>query len=157
MNNDGEKKDIFDKIMSLKIFSFLLPFYKKHKEGLLYLFFGALTTFINLAVFFLFTDLLGVDELIANVIAWIIAVLFAYVTNRIWVFASHCNTKYAVIKEVLAFYGGRVFTLLLEEGILFVFIKLLSLNAVAVKIIAQIAVIVINYVISKLWVFNKDK
>lgn len=154
-SNGTEKKDIFDKIMSLKIFSFINPFYKKYKEALLYLFFGVLTTLINIVVFYLFTEIITLDELVANVIAWIIAVLFAYVTNRIWVFSSHCATKAAFLKEILSFYGGRIFTLLVEEGILLVFIKLLSLNALAVKIVAQVVIIVLNYVISKLFVFKK--
>lgn len=158
MNNgqqDMEKKDIFDRIMSLKIFSFINPFYKKHKEALLYLFFGVLTTVINIVIFYLFTDIIELDELIANIIAWIIAVLFAYVTNRTWVFSPHCATKGDVIKEIVSFYGGRVFTLLLEEGMLFVFIKLLTLNAIAVKIVAQVVIIVLNYIISKIFVFRK--
>ena len=154
-SNGTEKKDIFDKIMSLKIFSFINPFYKKYKEALLYLFFGVLTTLINIVVFYVFTEIITLDELVANVIAWIIAVLFAYVTNRIWVFSSHCATKAAFLKEILSFYGGRIFTLLVEEGILLVFIKLLSLNALAVKIVAQVVIIVLNYVISKLFVFKK--
>ena len=152
---NNEKKDIFDKIMSLKVFSFLYPFYKKHKEALLYLFFGVLTTMINLVVFYLFTKLISLDELIANIIAWIIAVLFAYITNRIWVFSSHCATKAEFFKEFISFYGGRVFTLLVEEGILLVFIKFLSLNALVVKTVAQIVIIILNYVISKLLVFRK--
>ena len=160
MNNNSqppntEKQDIFDKIMSLKLFSFINPFYKKYKEALLYLFFGVLTTLINIVVFYLFTEIIPLDELIANVIAWIIAVLFAYITNRIWVFSSHCATKADFIKEILSFYGGRVFTLLVEEGILLVFIKLLSMNALAVKIIAQVVIIILNYIISKLFVFKK--
>ena len=154
-SNGTEKKDIFDKIMSLKIFSFINPFYLKYKEALLYLFFGVLTTLINIVVFYLFTEIIPLDELVANVIAWIIAVLFAYVSNRIWVFSSHCATKAAFLKEILSFYGGRIFTLLVEEGILLVFIKLLSLNALAVKIVAQVVIIVLNYVISKLFVFKK--
>ena len=154
-SNGTEKKDIFDKIMSLKIFSFINPFYKKYKEALLYLFFGVLTTLINIVVFYLFTEIITLDELVAIVIAWIIAVLCAYVTNRIWVFSSHCATKAAFLKEILSFYGGRIFTLLVEEGILLVFIKLLSLNALAVKIVAQVVIIVLNYVISKLFVFKK--
>lgn len=157
MSDNLEKRDIFDKIMSLKIFSFLYPFYKKNKEVLLYLFFGVLTTLINIVVFFIFTELVKLDELVANVIAWIIAVLFAYITNRTWVFNSHCETKADFAKEILSFYGGRVFTLLVEEGMLFVFIKLLLANALVVKIIAQIVIIVLNYVISKLFIFRKKK
>lgn len=155
--DNGKKPDIFDRIMSLKIFSFLNPFYKKNKEVLLYLFFGVLTTVINIIVFSVFTTLVPLDELVANIIAWVVAVLFAYVTNRVWVFSSHCDTTGALVKEILSFYGGRVFTLLVEEAILFVFIKLLSLNTTAVKIVAQVAIIILNYIISKLFVFKKDK
>lgn len=150
-----EKKDIFDRIMSIKIFKFAYPFYKKYKELLLYLFFGALTTLINIVVFALFTEVVSLDELVANLIAWVVAVLFAYVTNRIWVFNSHCNNALQLIKEILSFYSGRIFTLLVEELILWLFIKQLLLAALPIKIAAQILIIVLNYIISKLFVFVK--
>lgn len=150
-----EKKDIFDRIMSIKIFKFAYPFYKKYKELLLYLFFGALTTLINIVVFALFTEAASLDELVANLIAWVVAVLFAYVTNRIWVFNSHCRNAIQLIKEILSFYSGRIFTLLVEELILWLFIKQLMFAALPIKIASQILIIVLNYIISKLFVFVK--
>lgn len=148
-----EKKDIFDKIMSLKAFAPLYPFYKKHKEVLMYLFFGGLTTVISILSFSLFFELFKINELISNVLSWILAVFLAFVTNRIWVFEEGKNE--GIFSQGLKFYGGRVATLLIEEIILLIFVTLLSFNAMIIKIIAQVIVIVLNYVISKLFIFKK--
>ena len=148
-----DKKDIFDKIMSLRVFAPIYPFYKNHKEVLMYLFFGALTTVISIVTFSLFFEILKINELISNVISWIVAVLFAFVTNRIWVFEKGKNE--GIILQGIKFYGGRVATLLIEEIILLVFVTLLSFNAMIVKITAQVIVIVLNYVISKAFIFKK--
>lgn len=147
------KPDIFDRIMSARIFKPLNPFYTKYKEQLLYLFFGALTTFLNIGVFALFV--LYMDPLAANVIAWIIAVLFAYVTNRIWVFQSKARGTAAVGKEAVAFLLGRLATLGLEELMIWLGIDVLGFATLPVKIVTQIAVIIGNYLISKLIVFRR--
>ena len=141
--------------MSCKPFRFAYPIYAKYKEPLLYIFFGALTTAINFIVFALFTLLIPWNELVANVIAWFFAVLFAYVTNRVWVFSNKARTKFGVLKEAIAFYSGRIFTLLLEEGAIFIFVTCLHTNAFMVKLCAQILVLILNYVISKWIVFRK--
>lgn len=146
------KPDIFDRIMALSVFSKLAPFYRKHKSILLYLFFGGLTTLVSIGTFAL--CLYVTDALIANLLSWIAAVSFAYVTNRTWVFASKAKST-GIFREAVAFYGGRVFTLALEEGILYVFITLLSIQPLTVKIFAQIIVLVLNYIISKFLVFLK--
>ena len=147
-----EKQDIFDRIMAWPVFSCLAPFYKKHKSVLLYLFFGGLTTLVSIGVFALLLPVM--DALVANILSWVAAVTFAYVTNRTWVFASKATGK-AVLAEVCAFFGGRLFTLLLEEGILYVFITLLVLHPLTVKVFAQIAVLVLNFFISKFIIFKK--
>ena len=146
-----KNKDIFDKIMSLPGLRALYPFYSRHKEPLLYLFFGALTTLLNLFVFWLCAK--AMPPLWANIIAWIAGVIFAYVTNRIWVFNSKSEN---LIKEFLSFTAGRLATLGLEELVLWVGISLLGLNTMAVKITAQILVIIGNYLVSKLFVFKKQ-
>lgn len=150
-------KDIFDRLMSLRPFRFAYPLYEKYKEPLLYIFFGVLTTVINFIVFALFTYLIPLNELIANVIAWVFAVLFAYVTNRIWVFSNKAHTTAGFVREILAFYSGRIVTLLLEEAVLLIFVTWLAQNAFIVKLCAQVMVIVLNYVISKWLVFRKSK
>lgn len=146
------KPDIFDRIMALSVFSKLAPFYKKHKSILLYLFFGGLTTAVSIGTYALLLPVM--DALVANIFSWIAAVSFAYITNRTWVFASKAKGA-AIFREAVAFYGGRVFTLALEEGILYVFINLLSIQPLTVKIFAQILVLVLNYIISKFFVFLK--
>lgn len=128
-------------------------FLRKYREVILYLFFGGLTTLISIAVFMLFTIVFPLNELIANIISWIIAVLFAFLTNRKWVFEDNGE---GFLLSAVKFYVARVSTLLIEEGIIFVFITLLSFNSLLVKIFAQIIVIVLNYVLSKIFVFNHD-
>lgn len=149
-------KDIFDRIMEWKILSIFNPFYKKYKEVLLYLFFGGLTTFISIGSYAFFDISMHMDPMIANIFSWILAVLFAYVTNRIWVFDSNAEGMKGIIQEMVSFFGGRVATLLMEELILYVGINLLSMNSIGVKVAAQILVLIGNYLISKLFVFKGE-
>ena len=149
------KEDVFDRLMHLPVLRIFEPFYKKHKEVLLYLLFGGLTTVVSILSFALFVKGMGMNALVANVLSWILAVLFAYVTNRTWVFESTAETKAGIAREMLSFFGGRAATLLAEEGILAVFITWLGFPDMPVKIAAQVIVIVLNYVISKLFVFRK--
>lgn len=151
----NEHSDIFDRLMALPGLRRLEPFYKKHKAVLLYLFFGGLTTVISIAVFWLFRRPLGLNELVANVISWLAAVLFAFVTNRVWVFRSPTKTAGEFVRQMGSFYGGRVVTLLIEEALLGIFITWLRFPDMPVKIAAQVVVIVLNYFISKLFVFKK--
>ena len=129
--------DIWDRLVHLRVFRWFEPFYKKHKEVLMYLFFGGLAFFLNLFLYWLFVVVIGMNALIGNIFCWIICVLFQYVTNKSWVF------------------GGRLFTLLVEEAMIFIFITTLHYNEMGIKLLAQFVVIVLNYVISKLIVFRK--
>lgn len=148
------KKDIFDKIMGLPILNIFEPFYIKHKEPLLYLFFGGLTFVLSVAIYTIANVTFGINELIANLISWIIAVTFAFFTNRTWVFGGGTECEKPFVRQMFNFFGGRVVTLVIEEIILLLFITWMGLPSVAVKVFAQIVVIVLNYVISKLWVFK---
>lgn len=145
--------DVFDRLMRLPVLNALEPFYTAHKEMLLYLLFGGLTFLVSIASYALFNRGLGMDALIANIFSWIVAVAFAYVTNRVWVFKSDATTRKDVLKEMGRFVSGRIATLLVEEAILLVFVKWLHFDSMAVKVVAQVIVILLNYVISKLWVF----
>lgn len=126
---------------------------QKHKELLLYVFFGGCTTVVSIGSFVLFDTVLGVHELVANVLSWILAVGFAYLTNRKWVFCSQATGK-ALLREFLSFYGGRLLTLGLEEGLLLVFVTWLGISSTVIKLAAQVLVLIGNYVISKLLVFR---
>lgn len=83
---EQKKEDIFDRMMHLHLFRIFEPFYQKNKEMLLYLLFGGLTTIVSIGSYAWVNVGLGINELIANIISWIFAVTFAYVTNKIWVF-----------------------------------------------------------------------
>ena len=85
---EQKKEDIFDRMMHLHLFRIFEPFYQKNKEMLLYLLFGGLTTIVSIGSYAWVNVGLGINELIANIISWIFAVTFAYVTNKIWVFQS---------------------------------------------------------------------
>lgn len=150
----SEKRDIFDKIMTLPVLHVFEPFYRKNKEVLLYLLFGGLTCVVSITSYVFFDVTLVMNELVANVLSWVLAVSFAYVTNKIWVFDAPAHTMGEFVKQILSFFGGRVATLVVEEMILLVFVTLLAFPSVPVKVVAQVIVIVLNYVISKLFVFN---
>ena len=152
MKNDN--LDIFDRIMGLPGLRVFQKSYKQHKSVLLYLFFGGLTTVISIGTFIAFDSYLNMDVLVANLLSWICAVSFAYVTNRVWVFFS-CATGKAMWREMLSFVGGRVATLGFEELVLWIFVSLLAFNSTIVKILAQVGVLILNYVISKIFVFKK--
>ena len=133
-----------------------------YREQLLYLIFGGLTTVVDWAVSFLlyriWDSAIDTHAFIihgANIIAWIAAVLFAYVTNRKWVFQSKQTGVAAILAELFTFAGGRVATFLLQEAMVAVFFDWLGLNKYAVKIAAAVLVVIGNYFISKLLVFRK--
>lgn len=127
------------------------------KELFRYMFFGILTFLVSISTFGLFNQTLQMDELTANALSWIFVVLFAYITNRLWVFSSAAKGIKQVFRELCSFFGGRAVTLVIEEVILFVFITWLKFDSMTVKLAAQLIVILLNYVISKVYVFSSKK
>lgn len=125
---------------------------KKYREVIMYLIVGVVTTVVSIGTYELSMRVLGFNALIANIISWIIAVTFAYFTNRNVVFEK---TGESVLTQVIKFFSGRIGTLLMEEGLLWLMIYAICLNASIAKIIAQVFVFVANYIVSKLFVFNK--
>lgn len=135
----------------------LWELYRKYEEQILYIFFGGLTTLVNLAVFFTATRLLKINELWATVAGFILSVLFAYVTNRIFVFKSKAKGFYNIMREVVSFFGCRIFSGGLDLALTFVFITWLGFYDVPVKLLINVAVIVLNYLFSKLFIFKKKE
>ncbi len=129
---------------------------KLSKSVIYYLIFGVLTTVINLIIFYCCHNLLNINELVANIIAWIVAVIFAFVTNKYIVFESKSNESKTFFKELTSFLTARLLTLGLEEVMILLFITILGFNATLVKLTAQFLVIVFNYVLSKIFVFKKS-
>ena len=130
---------------------------KDLKELFRYMVFGILTFFVSMTTYGLFNQVLKIDELTANAISWIFVVLFAYITNRLWVFSSTAKGIKQVFRELCIFFGGRAVTLIIEEVILLVFITWLKFDSMTVKLAAQVIVILLNYIISKLYVFSNKK
>lgn len=149
--------DIFDRVMETKLLKPCNGFYRKHKEKLLYLFFGGLTTVVSLGTFWFVNRVMAQNEHIANVVSWILAVLFAFVTNRIWVFRAKTESKAAFFRQLFGFYGGRLLTLGVEEVLLLIFITWLHFDSMLIKVLAQVVVLVLNYVVSKWFVFSKKQ
>lgn len=135
------------------MFNKLFDLYKKYKEIINYLIFGGLTTLISIITYALFAKVFHIDYLISNILSWIIAVLFAYITNKIFVFESKSKKN---IKEITSFFFFRVVSLIMEMVILYIFVDMLHIDDLVTKIIAQIIVIVSNYVFSKLFIFKKN-
>lgn len=151
------KPDLFDRLLALPLLRRFAPFCRKHREVLLYLFFGGLTTLVSILSFALCYSALGINELVSNVISWVLAVLFAFFTNRAWVFSARTEGTADFLRQMVSFFGGRLATLGVEELILLVFVTWMELPALPVKIVAQVVVIVLNYIISKCFVFRKNK
>ena len=145
-----------DSLRRVKGLGKALDLLKAHREVILYLIFGGLTTLVSIASFWLGHDALGLNEHVSNVISWILAVTFAFLTNRRWVWPQERMPLGALLRQAASFYAGRLFTLIVEEVILYVFVTRLQWHALAVKTAAQVVVIVMNYVISKLVVFRKN-
>ncbi len=148
--------DLFDRLFTCCWLKPLQPFWRRHREMLLYLFFGGLTTVISIGSFWLCEGVLQLNEHIANTVSWFLAVLFAFVTNRLWVFQASASGA-AFWNQLFRFYGGRLATFFAEELVILVFITWLGFPGLAVKVGAQVMVLILNYIVSKLFVFRKEK
>ena len=125
----------------------------KYREQILYLIFGALTTAVNILCYIACRRLFGLSIVISTSTAWFSAVVFAYYANRIWVFGSKSAGR-AQITEVLAFFSCRVLSYAVDVGIMYLFAEIMGLNDELIKLTSNVVVVVINYVLSKIYVFK---
>lgn len=133
----------------------LWKLFLKYKEVVLYLVFGGLTTLINIVVYAVCARWLGLDTLQANASALTISILFAYITNKLFVFESKTDTMKEVFREFFSFIACRLGTGALDMVFMFVSVDILGFYDVAMKVLSNIIVIVLNYVFSKLVIFAK--
>ena len=138
-----------------KIIELTKKLFNKYKEIIMYGIMGVLTTIVNIIVFAICEKIIGINALVSNVIAWIVSVIFAYITNKLFVFESKSFKKEILIKEIISFTSARIFSLLLEEVIIYVMIDIMNINSLIVKVFSNIVVIVVNYIFSKLVIFKK--
>ena len=158
----NEEKDIFDRIMSRKLFKPLWPFWEKHREVLVYLFIGGMTTLVSWAAKFLWNFAFyagtasptAVQNTILSVVENAAGIAFAYPTNRIWVFRSK-NPH--IFSEAVSFVGSRLVTMLLGWLTNLLLVNVLGVSVYVSTVIAAILVIVGNYIISKIFVFRSKK
>lgn len=143
--------------------------YLKHKEIILYIIFGALTTLVNFVAYLLFDLILDKElYLVTNLIAWVIAALFAYVVNKLFVFEVKAFDVKTITRELLEFFGARVLSFLIEEVGLLLFVDVLSFKNIAIdlsfftltgdliaKVILAVIVVILNYFFSKFIIFKK--
>lgn len=119
--------------------------------------FGVLTTLVNIGVYYLFKHIWNWSTTLSTIIAWIIAVLFAFFTNKQLVFKSNNWSIKLLIKELLSFIVARLFTFGVEILSMYIFVDILLFNDMIIKLIVNILVIILNFILSKLIVFNKKR
>lgn len=144
---------------------------KKYKELILYLVFGGLTTLVNFVVFYLLNVVTGEEYyLVNNIVAWFASVIFAYITNKLWVFESKSLAVKTVVKELAEFFSARIFSFAVEEGGLWLFVDKLGFDnfsfsvfgfevtgKLIAKLVLAVIVVILNYFFSKFIIFKKNK
>lgn len=131
--------------------------FDKYKDIIPYGIFGVCTTLVNMGIYWLCAHALKLAVLPSTLIAWFIAVLFAYLTNRKWVFHSQAVTRQEITREIISFYSCRIATGVVDWACMYIFVDLLLLNDLVIKFTANILVIILNYVASKLLIFKKKQ
>ena len=130
---------------------------EKYWELISYAFWGVMTTLVNYVVYFVCTKAIGIDYLIANVIAWFVAVVFAFWVNKVYVVRSYQKDAKTMVREFGTFVSARILSGILETGMLALFVEAMHFNDSVIKIIASVLVVIINYVLSKLIIFKKQE
>ena len=126
----------------------------KYKEIILYLFFGVITTLVNILTF-QGCRILGVPLFLSNLIAWILSVLVAFITNKLFVFESKSISFSALMKETVLFFMARVLSLGIDMAVIACMVNVLMVNELFSKVVSNVIVIVANYVLSKFIIFKK--
>ena len=136
-----------------KIFALI----KKYEELVSYLFFGGLTTVVNYSVYLPCYNYFGLSGALSNVISWVAAVIFAFLTNKPFVFKSHDWSMRVLVPELTKFVGFRAGSGVLETAIIYIAVDCLEWNGNITKIVTSVLVVILNYIASKLLVFRKKR
>lgn len=135
---------------------YIFDIFLKYKEKILYVFFGGVTTIVNIVTYSLLTRMVHINNMVSNVLAWIITVLVAYITNKLYVFCSKSLNLMVVLRELTSFLVCRLVTLVIDMVIMYIFINILKINDIITKVISNVVVIIANYIFSKLVIFKKE-
>lgn len=143
--------------MFKRIFGLCMCLYVKYKEVILYLVFGGLTTLVNIVSYAVFARILNMDTVTGTSVSWLISVIFAYITNKIFVFESKTNTFALLVKECVSFFGCRLATGVMDVAIMYLSVDLLHFNDIVMKIVSNVFVVILNYIFSKLFIFRREE
>ena len=136
----------------------IIELLEKYKEIIIYLIFGVLSTLVNFVSYYIFAKIIGIDEVISSGLSWVCAVIFAYITNKIFVFNSNTSTLKELLKEAITFISCRIVSgIFCDVGTFAVMVKVFKINDIVAKIITQVMVVIVNYIFSKLVIFKKNK
>ena len=130
--------------------------YNQYREVINYLVFGGLTTVVNIVSFYIM-DIMGINTYVNNTIAWVLSVIFAYVTNKLFVFESKTSNRKELTKEIGSFFAARLFSYAVDMIGMYLFVSILFINKMISKVVMNIIVIILNYIFSKLFIFNQYK
>lgn len=131
--------------------------FRKYRELILYLFFGICTTLVNIFTYHTCSRLVHLNTVESTFVAWIVSVLFAYITNRIFVFCSNEKRLKGILLEFFYFIACRFLSGLIDIAVMYVSVDLMGVNDMLMKIASNVIVVVINYIASKLIIFRDNK
>ena len=131
--------------------------YKKYEELVMYIIVGVCTMIVSLASYYILANPLDIYYQTANIISWVLAVAFAYVTNKKFVFKSRYSGLSGTAKEMASFVSSRIASLLAEVISMYFFVQICQIDDNIVKLMNQVLVTVLNYIFSKFWVFRKSR
>ncbi|MEE3462006.1 MAG: GtrA family protein [Lachnospiraceae bacterium] len=136
----------------------IIKLWNKYKDMIPYAIFGVLTTIVNIVSYWALAHPLHIGVMVSTILAWFISVLFAYLTNRKWVFHSEAHGIREISREIISFFACRAGTELIDLACMWIFADIMGLNDVVIKTLANVIVIILNYVASKFMIFkHKDK
>lgn len=135
----------------------LKKLYKKYKSLILYIFFGICTTFVNIASFWFMAHIFNFKAVFSSIVSWIFSVIFAYITNRGWVFEARATGAKNIFREIYSFFACRFATGALDCFIMFLCVDIFGFNDMIIKVLSNVIVVVLNYVSSKIFVFKNTK
>lgn len=130
---------------------------KLRKEIVSYLVFGVLTTLTNIVSYMVFAKVFDMDYKLATTIAWIISVLFAFITNKLYVFKSKDTNIWSVTKEFLSFLFFRLLSYIMDIGMMILMVEWLKTDDLLAKIVANVFVVILNYFASRYVIFKKKE
>lgn len=134
----------------------ILALYHKYEEMISYVFWGVVSMVVNIAAYQVSYDWLHLSNSVSTIIAWALAVIVAFITNKIWVFNSRNTTIAQTMKELVSFTGFRILSGLFDLGIMILAVDIMHWNALIWKVISNVIVVILNYIFSKFIIFKKS-